>query len=124
MVTYTQLEWSDDPNGLVSTHFDAVYPSFGGRLIIGVPVAGFSVVFFTAAAVLGYLPTAGAPAPLDTDAIDPPATASGAFGGNVVALTLAIDYSDDLLLPGSANLRFGDLLLCATGIPGLDGQNL
>jgi hypothetical protein len=62
--------------------------------------------------VIGYLPQSGTPGPLAADTLDPSTTASGAFGGDVVALKLNVDYTDAGLMPGSSGLAFGDLTLC------------
>ena len=58
-----------------------------------------------------YLPAAGALAPLDATLINPTLSVSGAFGGEVAALKLNIDFSDAGLLPGNLNVHFGDLVL-------------
>lgn len=69
------------------------------------------MAFQSASNVLAYLPAVGLIGPLPGDVIDPSTTTSGAFGGEIVALALNIDFSDAGYLPGAASVGFGDLLL-------------
>ena len=103
--------------------YNTVYP--GALIEIGLPAAaGYSILFSSENAVLSYLPTTGPANVLNADLVDPLSTASGVFGGEVLALRLNIDYSDAGLTPGSSPLRFGDVRLCGysgslTGLNGL-----
>jgi hypothetical protein len=116
LITHGQGEWGDDPTTglaaeLLLANYDTVYASQTGLFIIGGYPSGFSAVFDNASHVLAYLPTSGAIGPLDADLVNPTSTPSGAFGGEVAALKLNIDFSDAGLLPGNLNVRFGDLVL-------------
>jgi hypothetical protein len=92
-------------------NFFTVFTS--GYVEIGIPgAAGFSAAFTSAQAVFDHLPTTGVPGPLENDLVDPTSTASGVFGGYVLALQLDVAFSDAGLLSGTAPLRFGDLRLC------------
>jgi len=72
-----------------------------------------------------YLPATGAPAALDADLADPVSSSSGAFGGDVTALKLNVDFNDAGLVQGNAAVRFGDLLVCGVpATPDLDHQTV
>ncbi len=110
LFTYPQALWSNDPTatGLLFNNYDSVYDF--GVVEVGNPgAAGFSIRFSAATFVTGYLPSNGTPGPLNSDLIDPTSTSSGAFGGEVLALRLNIDFSDAGLLPGALGIPFGDL---------------
>ncbi|HLL24277.1 MAG TPA: hypothetical protein VK427_19235, partial [Kofleriaceae bacterium] len=129
IVTYTQIGWGDPaagPGMLLNTRYDFVYGSTGGLLEIGLAgTAGFSILFTSASAVLDYEPAQGAIGALNADLVDPTASASGAFGGEVLALRLNVDFGDAGEIPGSTGLRFGDLTLCRfTTLPALEGMRV
>jgi len=64
--------------------------------------------FTTADAITAYLPAGGKPKPLDKDyPLNPTTTASGVFGGQVLALQLNVRY----------DLGFGGLFITNTGTP-------
>jgi len=113
MVTWTQADWGDIPNGsnIASTLYNnyfTVYPSADFEIgLMG--TAGYSAAFTNPQSLIDYLPADGAVGALDADLIDPFSTASGSFGGDVAATLLNIDFSDAGLLSGTAPLRFGDL---------------
>jgi len=112
LTTYGQGVWSDPTypaNALLVANFNTVYGSTGG-LVAGSP-SGFTLIFTDAASVLAYLPSIGPYAALNGSALNPISTSSGAFGGDVVALTLNVDFSDAGLLPGTSGFKFGDLTL-------------
>jgi hypothetical protein len=107
---------------LLFADFDTVYASTGG-VIVGLP-SGFTIAFTSAQNVLNYQPSVGPYAPLNASALNPITTASGAFGGEVLALEFNVDFSDAGLLPGTSGLRFGDLVLTGfspTTFPQLNG---
>jgi hypothetical protein len=117
-VTYAQSVWGNDPDGdpaqpatLLENEFDTVFgPS--EVLEVGVPgPAGFSLQFDNPADLIAYLPSIGPPAPLNIDLLDPTSSVSGVFGGEVVALTLNVLFSDDGLLAHPSGVRLGDLQL-------------
>src|SRR5271166_1276970 len=80
----------------------------------------FSMIFDEASAITAFLPGEGAPGPLTADLLDPATSASGVFGGEVVALTLNIAFSDAGLITHPNGVAFGDLVL--TGLTGADAQ--
>ena len=118
LVTFRQADWGTISSGtnaaaLLSTHFAAVYaPSFGILEVGIIGKTGFSMAFTSAPSVLMYLPAAGLANPLNTDLLDPPSSASGFFGGEVVALRLNVDFADAGLIGGTSPTAFGDLTLC------------
>jgi hypothetical protein len=122
LVTYAQDAWGEPASiagGLLIANYDNIYLT---PLEVGIAgVAGFSMRFFNALAVLDYLPASSLPGPLTADLIDPTSSSSGQFGGNVVALELDVDMSDAGVLGGTSGLRFGDLLLCEFTTPALNG---
>lgn len=72
-----------------------------------------------------FLPTLGPAGPLTSDLVDPTSSASGTFGGRVIALQLDIDFSDAGVTPGAPGLRFGDLILTNfTTLPLLNGMTV
>jgi hypothetical protein len=114
LITYPQSMWSDDPtaSGLLLNNYGSVYSSNFGVVEAGIHgAAGFSIAFSAAMFVIGYLPSSGTPGPLNVDLIDPTSTSSGAFGGEVLALRINIDFSDAGRLPGALGIPFGDLQL-------------
>jgi hypothetical protein len=126
VITRTQLDWGDPVSTagiLLADRYDFVYFATGGVLEVGLlGAAGFSMAFTSATAVLAYQPAIGNVGPLDADLVDPTTTASGAFGGEVVALKLNIDFAASGDLVGSSGLQFGGLTMCAfTATPALNG---
>jgi hypothetical protein len=118
--TYTQFDWPESGSTLVSTNFLSVY---GGIFEVGIPgTAGFSIVFTTGANLLAFLPETGANGVLTSDLLNPTTSPAGAFGGNVVALKLNVDFSDRGIIAGTADVAFGDLLVC--GVQGVDGLSV
>jgi hypothetical protein len=127
LVTYSQVQWGDagtTAGGLLIANYDTVYPSTVVEVGIA-GLAGFSMRFFDSLAVLAYLPAAGTPAALTADLIDPMSSASGIFGGTVLALQLNVDFSAANLLGGTSGLDFGDLYLCNfTTLTALNGMTV
>jgi hypothetical protein len=124
-VSYGQGAYANDPTvtAYLSDHFGDVYngsPVF--ELVVGGTTPGsFNISFDGAAGVLGYFPSGGPPAALTASMLDPDHTASGVFGGDVVALALDIDFNAKGYL-GKLTNAFGDLVL--TGFNGsLSGLN-
>ncbi|MGH8614202.1 MAG: hypothetical protein ACREYF_19770 [Gammaproteobacteria bacterium] len=117
MVTYGQNLWGDQTSvagQLLGVYFDSVYFTVGGVLEVG---GIFTMTFQSASAVWGYQPSAGTPAPLNANLVDPTSSASGQFGGEVVALKLNVDFNDAGHVGGAANVPFGNLTLCAFAPP-------
>jgi hypothetical protein len=130
LTTFGQATWGDPTSNaamILSSNFNTVYASTFGTLEVGIPgTAGFSILFSRAQAVLDYLPQAAAIGALTTDLIDPASSSSGAFGGEVTALRLNVDFSDAGDLPGTSKLKFGDLTLCgfSGAVVGLNGTTV
>jgi hypothetical protein len=129
MITHTQVDWGDPSSSagiLLNDRYDFVYAATGGLLEIGLAgSAGFSILFTSASAVLDYQPAQGTIGPLNADLVDPTSSASGAFGGEVLALKVNVDFSDSGDTAGTSGLHFGDLTLCnfAT-LPALNGTHV
>lgn len=126
MTTHDQDAWSDDPTAvaLLVNNYNSVYSSSFGVVQVGLPDPGFSIQFTDSAFVLDYLPATGPPGALNVDLIDPLVSSSNAFGGEVLALTLNINFSAVGLLPHTSAIPFGSLVLTGldgTSIAGLDG---
>jgi hypothetical protein len=124
--TYAQSIWGGvpgvDPGAtLLVADFDTVYGSQGG-VVVGSP-SNFTMVFTDTAHILAYQPSIGPYAPLDASVLNPISTASGAFGGDVLALEFNVDFSDAGFLPAASGIPFGDLVLEGfnTTLPQLDG---
>lgn len=124
LVTYIQVEWgtaASTAESLLSSQFFTVYPS--GFLELGIPgTAGYSAIFTAPSSIVTYLPASGTLGPLTADLIDPSATASGAFGGEVLALALNVDFSPHT--GGTSGLAFGDLRVCGVTPMSLDGTTV
>ena len=116
VITFVQDDWgvpSTSAGILLDDHFNSVYASTFGIAEVGIPGStGFSMQFSSASAVFAYQPSSGTPAALDADLSDPTSSASGVFGGEVLALRLNVDFADAGHTDGSAPVLFGDLRLC------------
>jgi hypothetical protein len=129
IITHTQVGWGDPssvPGILLNNRYDFVYAGTGGLLEIGIAgAAGFSILFTSASAILTYEPAQGAIGPLNADLVDPTSSASGAFGGEILALQLNVDFSDSGDTLGSSGLQFGDLTVCNfTSLTALNGTSV
>jgi len=127
MLTHSQTAWGNpmSPAGtLLENSFATVYPA--DSLVVGIPGAGgFTITLDGVAGVTGYLPSSGAPGPLNADMMNPMTTSSGSFGGEVAALDLNVKFSDAGLLAGAANTRVGDLRICGYALaPTANGQTV
>lgn len=125
IITYSQNSWGDIPAEtnaamLLLANYNVVYTSVVVEIGIA-GAAGFSIRFTDRNALLAYLPAFGAIGPLFADHVNPAAISSGAFGGDVMALRVNVDFADADLLAGTPALRFGDLHLCAfTTLPAIN----
>ena len=120
-VTWSQVAWGGTPapgniSYTLETHFNSLYSPEGDLLQIGLPGPGYSMIFDSADAIINYLPGEGASGPLTVSLLDPVTSSSGSFGGEVLTLTLNVDFNDAGLLTGNLHIPFGDLLL--TGLSG------
>ena len=115
LVTYSQDSWGGDPTtnpaaALLLNRFNPRYPA---GMEVGLPGGtGFSMAFTTAVAVLAFLPASGAFSALNSDLVDPTSSASGTYGGVVLALQLSVDFADSRDITGISGLVFGDLRVC------------
>jgi len=120
LITFTQSIWGAT---LLEVGFNTVYGATGG-FIAGSPTK-YTMVFTDPDSLAQYIPSVGTPAPLNSSVANPVTTASGSFGGDVVALKLNIDYADFGFLAGSSGLHFGDLTLCGfSTLSGLNGTTV
>jgi hypothetical protein len=124
VVTFTQVAWgtSGSPAAmLLSSRFFSIYTA--GLVEIGIPgAAGFSAVFTAPSSIVTYLPASGPLGPLTNDLIDPSSTSSGAFGGEVLALTLNVDFS--ALTGGTAGIPLSSLRICGVTPSALSGTTV
>jgi hypothetical protein len=124
LTTYSQDQWGDGTTAagiLLANSFTTVYAATGSLLVGRTP--SYYMTFDPAQAIFDYLPATGTPAPLDANLVNPTSSPSGSFGGEIVALTLNIDFSDHDLLPGTGGLHFGDLVICSWD-PLYDGRSV
>jgi hypothetical protein len=108
-------------NNLLLSDFSSVYNAGGGdgTLVVGI---GNSISFTGSDGLFNYLPGVGTAGALVQDYENPTTTSSGAYGGEVVALRLNVDFSAAGFLPGTSGIPFGNLYL--TGFdPALAGLN-
>jgi hypothetical protein len=128
MLSFTQGDWggaSAAATGLLSSDYDAVYGGASDIVAVGLPSPGFSMGFNAPTAVIAYLPAAGTIGPLTANLLNPTSSASGSFGGDVLALQLNVDFSDAGFLHGAASIKLGDLSLCGFGaLPALNGMTV
>lgn len=131
MITFPQGSWGGNPTatnaaGLLLTNYNAVYASTFGLVEVGLPgMAGFSITFSNPTDLLTYLPALGPYGSLNSDYSNPSSTESGAFGGEVLALRLNVDFSDAGLTLGALGIPFGDLTLVNfSALPQLDGLSV
>ena len=124
--SYGQFDWASTPAAvaILDDNYNTVFASTSGVLELGNPTR-FTMSFTSAAALAGYLPDVGPIGALDADLANPTSSPSGAFGGDVAALKLNIDFSDAGLLGGNGTNHFGDLVLhnfgeTQRGVPGLN----
>ena len=96
--------WGASPSGnnagtFLASNFARVYPN---GLRVG---GGFTITCTTAKGIENFLPCGGTPARLYQNYVNP-TTAIGALAGQVVALRLAVDFSNAGVTPsGLANAR-------------------
>jgi hypothetical protein len=126
-LTYTQGAWGagGDAASILAADYNSVYASTNGVLIVGVEniTDQFSITFSNMGAVLAYLPSTGTAGPLNASLVNPAISSSGILGGEVVALTLNVDFSNDGFILGTSGIPFGDLLLAnfSGSLSGLNG---
>lgn len=122
-VTYTQGGWGAPPNGnnpgmLLQLNFNTVYNTCPSKTVaptttantcvtIGSTAPGrFFLRFTSSAAVMNFLPAGGAPKALKASANNPTSSAAGVFAGQVLAVQLAVNFSNaGVITPGLASLK-------------------
>lgn len=123
-VTYTQGGWGAPPNGnnpgmVLQTNFSTVYnacpsktvsPTTAANSCVTIGIAGetgrFFLRFTTSTAVMNFLPAGGAPKALKASANNPTSSAAGVFAGQVLAVQLAVNFSNaGVITPGLASLK-------------------
>jgi hypothetical protein len=122
--TFTQGGWGasahgNNPGALLASKFLAVFPS--GSVKVGL-APQFSMTFSSAAAVTNYLPAGGPSNKLTANLVNPTTSASGVFGGQVLALKLSVSFGYAGFL-GTSPDKFGDLMLKDTGYS-IDGMTV
>jgi hypothetical protein len=126
LTTYNQAEWGGtaSPAALLLNYYNSVYQSVSLLFAIGDPRVYFEE-FDSAAALHTYLPQSGTVGELNATLLDPTSSSAGAFGGDVAALKLNVDFSDAGVLSGNSGLKFGDLTICGlTSDTGLNGTTI
>jgi hypothetical protein len=123
VITYSQNEWGTGGSAspILDAQFFTVYPS--ATVITGDPT-GFVDIFDNPTSIKTYLGSGGPQAPLTATYIDPTSDGSGSLGGDVLALTLNVDFSAAGATLGSSGVSFGDLILTGSPLPvgiSLDG---
>jgi hypothetical protein len=125
LVTYNQDAYGDPLSAggtLLGANFNA---QFGQGLVIGIDgTAGFSATFSMATAVWSFLPQSDPPGVLTADTLDPDTTHAGTLGGDLVALTLNVVFSDGGVLGGTASSRLGDLYICGTSVTAVNNHTV
>jgi len=110
VVTRTQAVW--DATTSWFSAYSSIYASTSGIVEVGIPgTAGFSMRLTSAGAVTNYFVQAGPVGALTADLINPTTSSSGAFGGQVLALRMNVDFSAAGAIGGT--VAFGSLHLCA-----------
>jgi hypothetical protein len=110
--TFSQDSWGTLGSAASSLLVNSFFTVYLNGVEIGISgIGGNSAIFNTPEAILDYLPTSGSPDALDNDLQDPMSTSAGAFGGNVLALQLDVDFDDANLLGRTSALAFRNLVL-------------
>jgi hypothetical protein len=93
--TYTQGGWGSTPHGgnpgaLLANNFSTVFGGAG----VTIGCCGLTLTFDSAHAIDVFLPQGRTPGVLTASAIDPTTSAAGVFAGQVLALQLAVSFSN------------------------------
>lgn len=92
--TYTQGGWGavpkgNNPGALLTRNFSTVFP--GGSVWIGI---GPKLTFTSAAAITNFLPQGSTAGILTASATNPTTSSAGVFGGQLLAATLSVAFSN------------------------------
>lgn len=121
LTTYSQEDYgygtvSTPPASLVAAHFSTFY---GNDLIIG----GTLTARFESAFDVGrYLPQVGGVSIFTKNTLNATDTSAGEFGGQLVALTLNMDFSGAGILPSVTPL--GGLFICGYPVTAFNGMTV
>ena len=144
--TYTQGGWGSKPSGnnpgaVLAQCFPTVYPSPNNFVQVGIPPAPgpspspspskdfYYMKFTSALAIQNYLPAGGTPDVLMQSLVNPTSSSAGSFGGQVLSVQLAVDFSkaEAKYTNGTTTIQFkkgfGGLILQNTDTP-LDGRTV
>lgn len=120
-ITYSQEDWAVGGTAytLLASQFQNVYPL--SAVAVGQLVGGFAMIFDNPAAISSFFPASGPASALVTTLLNPASSPAGAFGGEVLALRLNVDFSDAGVTSGPGG-PFGDLVIeNVTSIAGVNG---
>ena len=109
MRTYNQAAWgnaSSDAGSLMALQFSQMYGA--NALMVG---EVNRMTFTSASSVDTYLPASGTPGTLSGSLTNPVSSPAGEFGGQVVTLTLNVDFSDADFLAANSSVPLGDLVI-------------
>jgi len=121
VVTRTQAVW--DATTSWFSAYSSTYASTSGIVEVGIPgTAGFSMRFTSAGAVTNYFVQTGPVGALTADLINPTTSSSGAFGGQVLALRMNVDFSAAGAIGGTE--VFGSLRICAMADTSLNNRTV
>jgi hypothetical protein len=128
--TYSQNDWGSGVAGqaLLLADYNSVFAPTNQVLVAGVEgVPGeYFLAFDSATDVLDFLPQGGTPSALTGNLYNPTAASTGIIGGDVIGLTLNVDFSNAGFLHGTSTTPFSDLILTNfTGsLSGLNGMTV
>jgi len=116
LTTYGQTDagWGDgssEAGMLLSADFASLYAGTGG-VVIG---SGNIAVFDAPSDVFAYLPQVGPQGVFTFSMSNPTDSSAGAFGGDVMALKLNVDFSDAGYTAHTSSSALGDLNICGYG---------
>jgi hypothetical protein len=112
--THSQEDWGEHVGypvpALLQARSSEVYAATFGILEVGIiGPGGYSMLFTGATEVQTYLPAPGDYGPLTMDLVNPATSMAEEFGGEMVALSLNIDFADAGYISGNLDVPFGDL---------------
>lgn len=113
--TFTQGGWgspsNSGPGQIRDAYFNQVFPT-------GLTIGGnYTLTLTSAAAVKNFLPQGGTAGALNQNYTNPSSTSAGVFAGQVVALTLNVEYSTAGVL-GNNSQTLGSLIITSGPLAG------
>jgi hypothetical protein len=111
--TQTQGGWGagcrgQNPGCYRDAHFASCFPT---GMVVG-DTAGYTATFTSSGAVEGFLPQGGPAASLIQDHVDPTSTEAGVLGGQLVALTLSVNFDLCDASFGASPINLRNLVVC------------